>query len=99
MLHGVVADAPFFARAGKNDFLSPARAGKSDFLSPITSPWVGGHGGVYVRVSDQVKPLPLPSNLPDRDAETPSGKKLTLLNSPALLREMFHEFEGSGGGG
>lgn len=55
--------------------------------------WVGGHGGVYVEIGDTIKPLPLLAHVPERDIETPSGKKLTLLNSPSVLRLISHEFE------
>ena len=55
--------------------------------------WIGGHGGVYVEVDDTIKPHPLLSNFPERDIETPSGRKLTLLNSPAVLSRISPFFE------
>lgn len=59
--------------------------------------WVGGHGGIYVRMDDKVKPNPLMAKVPERDLTTPSGHHLTLYNSPALLRQIMGEFEAVGG--
>lgn len=50
--------------------------------------WVGRHGGVYAEVGDELKPIPLLSNVLERDVHTPSGRKLTLLNSPAILSKI-----------
>lgn len=52
--------------------------------------WVIHSGGVYVPVSDQVVPSPWLSEVPDRDITTPSGQKLTLLNSSYVVR-LVHE--------
>lgn len=52
--------------------------------------WIIDNGGVYVPVSDKVKPNPWLSHVPERDVTTPSGKKLTLLNSAYLIR-LVHE--------
>lgn len=59
--------------------------------------WVGGHGGVYVTVGEGIYPNPLLANVPERDIVTPSGNRLTLFNSPALLRHISHDFESSTG--
>lgn len=59
--------------------------------------WVGSHGGVYVQVDDSVKPNPLLAGVPERDLQTPSGRQLTLYNSPALLRQIMDEFEAASG--
>lgn len=59
--------------------------------------WIGGHGGVYVEVSDEIKPNPLLANVKERDIVTPSGRKLTLLNSPAILREISDQFKSAEG--
>jgi len=59
--------------------------------------WIGGHGGVYVEVSGNIKPHPLLSGLSERDVETPSGRKLTLLNSPSVLSEISPYFESGDG--
>lgn len=59
--------------------------------------WIGGHGGVYVEIDDAIQPNLLLSHVPERDIATPSGRKFTLLNSPAVLRQLFQEFDGTGG--
>ncbi len=57
--------------------------------------WVGGHGGVYVETGGDVNPVAILSGLAERDIQTKSGRKLTLLNSPSLLRKIIKEFEGN----
>jgi len=52
--------------------------------------WVALHGGVYVPTSDHAHPNPYLANIPDRDVETTSGKKLTLIN-PAYMTRQVHE--------
>jgi len=52
--------------------------------------WATGHGGVYVPVTETQKPDPYVEFLPERDAVTPSGKHLTLIN-PALMVRQFNE--------
>lgn len=58
--------------------------------------WVIHTGGVYVPVTDRVQPSPWLSHVPERDVVTPSGRKLTLLNSSYVVR-LVHE--GMAGGG
>lgn len=49
--------------------------------------WFATHGGIYVEVSDELLPnTVLESNR--RDLETLSGLKLTLVNTPYLLRDI-----------
>jgi len=52
--------------------------------------WATGHGGVYAPVSDTTPPNPYLEGTPERDIETPSGKKLTLIN-PAYMTRQVHE--------
>ncbi len=52
--------------------------------------WVIHSGGVYVPVAGKVVPSPWLSHVPERDITTPSGKKLTLLNSSYVVR-LVHE--------
>jgi len=59
--------------------------------------WAALHGGVYVPVTKVTKPNPYLSFIPERDIETPSGKKLTLMNPAYMLRQLqehFSEFNG-----
>ena len=48
--------------------------------------WGAKHGGLYVPVSDEVKPSRFLSQLPERDIVTSSGLKLTLVNPVYMLR-------------
>lgn len=59
--------------------------------------WVGAHGGIYVEVDETVHPNPLLAMHPERDIITPSGRQLTLYNSPALLRRISEDFEAASG--
>ncbi|MFH0959596.1 MAG: DUF3365 domain-containing protein, partial [Pseudomonadota bacterium] len=52
--------------------------------------WAALHGGVYVPISEHAQPNPHLVNIPDRDVETTSGKKLTLIN-PAYMTRQVHE--------
>lgn len=51
--------------------------------------WVALQGGIYVPVSQKVTPNPY-LNVPERDIETPSGKKLTLVN-PCFMARLLHD--------
>jgi diguanylate cyclase (GGDEF)-like protein len=59
--------------------------------------WIGGHGGIYVVAGEGVKPNPLLAPMAERDVLTPSGRHLTLYNSPAFLRQVMTEFEALSG--
>ena len=52
--------------------------------------WATMHGGVYAPITDYTPPNPFLKNIPERDIETPSGKKLTLIN-PAYMTRQVHE--------
>lgn len=54
--------------------------------------WATKHGGVYVPVDTRTPPNPNLSHIPERDIETPSGLKLTLMNPAYMLRQMMTEF-------
>ncbi|MGE4497834.1 MAG: DUF3365 domain-containing protein, partial [Deferribacterales bacterium] len=51
--------------------------------------WNTSHGGVYVPVTDKVKPNPYLSHVQDRDIITESGRKLTLVNPAYMSRQVF----------
>lgn len=59
--------------------------------------WIGEHGGVYIEIDDKITPHPLLAHVPERDIETPSGRKLTLLNSPSVLHEISRDFNNGEG--
>jgi hypothetical protein len=54
--------------------------------------WVTSHGGVYAPVTDKTYPNPGLSHLPERDIETPSGKKLTLMNPAYVMRQVMGDY-------
>lgn len=53
--------------------------------------WAASHGGVYVPVTEQMRPSPYLAHIPERDITTPSGRKLTLVN-PAYMTRQVYEF-------
>ncbi len=55
--------------------------------------WVASHGGLYVPVSEKVRPSPLMESVHERDVITESGRMLTLLSSLQVLRLVNEEFE------
>lgn len=54
--------------------------------------WAAKQGGVYVPVSEKTPPSPFLAHIPERDVTTPSGKKLTLMNSAYMLRGMMEDY-------
>lgn len=60
--------------------------------------WIIGHGGVYVPVSEGTPPSPNLRHVPERDIITPSGKKLTLLNSSYAMRQVHELMDEHGSG-
>jgi PAS domain S-box-containing protein len=55
--------------------------------------WVTMQGGVYVYPSENTPPNPYLDRIKDRDIETTTGKKLTLVN-PAYMTRQVHELAG-----
>ncbi|TLS78191.1 DUF3365 domain-containing protein [Mariprofundus erugo] len=53
----------------------------------ITRAWNAGHGGVYVPITAANPPNPY-LHVPDRDLETTSGMKLTLINPAYMTRQI-----------
>ena len=56
--------------------------------------WATEHGGVYVQVNERTLPNPYLAHIPERDLESPSGKKLTLMNPAYMLRQFQQEYAG-----
>ncbi|GEM_PF-6708280 len=54
--------------------------------------WATSHGGVYVPMDENTPPNRY-LKIPDRDVETTTGKKLTLMN-PAYMVRQLHEQQG-----
>ncbi|MDQ7060458.1 MAG: diguanylate cyclase [Sulfurimonas sp.] len=54
--------------------------------------WATSHGGVYVPVDmKRTPPSPYLADVLDRDIQTPSGKKLTLMHPSYMLRQINDE--------
>ena len=53
--------------------------------------WGAKYGGVYLPVSDDIKPSPFLAHLPDRDVVTTSGEKLTLTNPAYMLKSFLDD--------
>jgi diguanylate cyclase (GGDEF)-like protein len=51
--------------------------------------WAANHGGVYVSVTAATPPNPYLSHLPERDLQTPSGRRLTLINPAYMTRQVY----------
>ncbi len=51
--------------------------------------WNTDHGGVYVEVTDDIKPNPYLAGMPERDVITPSGRTLTLMNPAFMMRQIY----------
>lgn len=58
--------------------------------------WNASHGGVYVPITEKTQPNPY-LDVPDRDVETTSGKRLTLINPAYMTRQLAEMNEGSSG--
>ena len=54
--------------------------------------WATSHGGLYVPSDERTPPNRYLTNVPDRDIETPSGIKLTLMNPSYAVRQMNEDF-------
>ena len=57
--------------------------------------WIREHGGVYVPVTEKTPPNPLLAHVPERDIVTPSGRRLTLLNSSYVMRQFYQMYHDS----
>ena len=73
----------------KNNQAIIAMEGARAFFKQVvlTRTWNAEHGGVYVRITDQVKPNPY-LKIPFRDAETKNHTKLTTINPAFMTRQI-----------
>lgn len=55
--------------------------------------WGASHGGVYVPQTKKTPPNPFLIHIAERDIETTSGKKLTLMNPAYMVRQMMEDYE------
>jgi len=51
--------------------------------------WATGHKGVYVPITENTKPNPNLSHIPEYKLETSSGQKLTLVNPEYMIRQVY----------
>ena len=75
----------------KSAVLERARAevrGSSD-KDLLLQQWIAGHGGIYVPVDEETPPNPYLSHVEERDVETPSGRRLTLMNAAYATRQLY----------
>ena len=56
--------------------------------------WAASHGGVYVPIDDSTPPNIYLEHVEERDIQTPSGIKLTLMNPAYIMRQLNEEFAG-----
>ena len=63
-----------------------------DWMVTLRS-WLASHGGVYVPMTERTPSNPY-LNTPEKDIQTPSGKKLTLMNPAYVTRQIYSEFYG-----
>lgn len=56
-------------------------------LVELTRDWNAQHGGVYVKVTDQVQPNPYLKH-PQRDLQTTDGMRLTMINPAFMTRQI-----------
>ena len=54
--------------------------------------WAASHGGVYVPIDSITPASPYLSHIEDRDIETKSGEKLTLMNPAYMIRQLNEYF-------
>lgn len=54
--------------------------------------WISEHGGIYIEPSEKTPPNPHLKHVKDRDIVSTSGKKLTLMNSSYVLRDMMNDY-------
>ncbi|MFA7279420.1 MAG: ATP-binding protein [Sterolibacterium sp.] len=54
--------------------------------------WATSHGGAYVPIDARTPPNPGLAHLPERDIQTPSGRKLTLMNPAYIMRQAMTDY-------
>lgn len=74
-------------QTAEQEYLKTAKAFVQQIL--ITRAWNASHAGIYLRVSETLRPNPF-LQVPERDIETNAGLKLTMVN-PAFMTRMISE--------
>ncbi len=94
---GVSLTWSFFHERGVARLAASAAARREFAKDLVYRRWNAGHGGVYVPVSESSPPNPYLAHVEEREIETPSGKRLTLMN-PAYMTRQVHELGFEAGG-
>ncbi|MFA6033655.1 MAG: DUF3365 domain-containing protein, partial [Myxococcota bacterium] len=55
--------------------------------------WATMHGGVYVPEDARTPPNQYLADIPERDIQTPSGRKLTLMNPAYMMRQLYEPID------
>jgi diguanylate cyclase (GGDEF)-like protein len=97
---GILFGLYLWASRAERDHLSKLAALRAESVANHTQAlrgWIGGHGGVYVEVNTGEHLSYLSGNMPESELITPSGRKLTLLSSSAVLGKISREFKSGSG--
>jgi two-component system NtrC family sensor kinase len=79
-----------FTQVREDRYLLAVSTGKVLFRTIVaTRTWVTSHGGVYVPVTETIRPNPFLTDL-DRDVRTTDGRDLTMIN-PAYMTRLVGE--------
>jgi two-component system NtrC family sensor kinase len=79
-----------FIQVRKDQYLLAVSTGNVFFRTIVaTRTWVASHGGVYVPVTETIRPNPY-LTVPNRDVRTTDGRELTLVN-PAYMTRLVGE--------
>jgi len=79
-----------FTQTREDRYLLAVSTGKVLFRTIVaTRAWISSHGGVYVPVTETIRPNPY-LTVPDRDVRTTGGRDLTLIN-PAYMTRLVGE--------
>src|SRR5512140_2757528 len=77
-------------------YLLAASSGKTLFQTIVaTRTWISSHGGVYVPITETVRPNPY-LTVPDRDVRTTDGRELTKINPSYMTRLVGEILAGEG---
>lgn len=75
-----------------NSFFTATAAARANIEKDIiVRKWATSHGGVYVSPDETTQSNPY-LNVPDRDVETTTGKKLTLMNPAYIMRDIQNKY-------
>ena len=79
-----------FKQVREDQYLLAVSTGKVFFRTIVaTRVWVASHGGVYVPVTETIRPNPY-LTVPNRDVRTADGRELTMVN-PAYMTRLVGE--------